>query len=151
MAGRNYQQFRPSYGAPVYSTRAGYRANTVQENGEPPKFTGCKITMGKNDKPVMTGWNKRRGQFMTFVATLNKLKFASKKDGSEITNKKGEVYTRWTATVINHKTMTESLVSCLYNTVTGKLYMPTFNMVANPKARRGGYWGLCKTSKKRKY
>lgn len=120
-----------------------------QNNERPPKHSGCRYTQGRNGKPVLTGWNKRKSHFMTFVATLNNPKNVARKDGSEIVNAKGQVYARWTATITDHTSMSESTVSCLYNTKTGKLYMPSFNLVANPKAPNGGYWGRCVSKNKR--
>ena len=118
----------------------GYN-NQNYQNQPPRKKSGCRETQGKNKKATIHGWRKSNGQFMNFVACQNNGEKAHGKGGAVIKNKKGEEYTRWTAKLTNKTIGTVSTVNCLYNHTTGKLYFPDLNLVANPKAPNGGYWG----------
>ncbi|MHA7109358.1 hypothetical protein ACRTDU_04480 [Sunxiuqinia elliptica] len=133
---RRTGEYYESRGRQSYSNN--YQRN---DNRAPRKKSGCSETVGRTKKTVISGWRKSARQFMTFVATQNNGDNAHAKGGAVITNKKGQEYTRWTAKLTNKTIGTVSTVSCLYNHATGKLYFPDLNLVANPKAPNGGYWG----------
>jgi len=129
---------------PQYNNAPQYR------NGAPPrKKSGAKETMGKNGKPAISAWKKTRNAFLTLIACPNNEANVMRKDGSAIINKKGQEYARWTATLVDRNTGSMSTHSCLYNTVTRKLYIPDLKMVANAHAANGGYFGNSYMSKRR--
>lgn len=113
------------------------------------KHSGARIKDGKNGKPVIFGWNKKRSAFLTIVACPNNGANALAKGGAIITNKKEQEYARWTATIVEKNTASVSTHSALYNLSTGKLYLPDLGMVVNPNAPNGGYFGRCVPSKRR--
>lgn len=120
--------------------RTAYRGGY---NNQAParKKSGCRIKEGKNGKPCITAWKKTKVAFLTLMACPNNGANLMAKDGSVITNKKGQEYARWTGTIIDRNTGSVSTHSCLYNLSTGKLYIPELKMVASPNANNGGFWG----------
>ena len=127
---------------------SGY-PNGYAQQAPPRKKSGAKISQGKNGKPVMTGWKKSRNAFLTLVACPNNGANIARKDGSIITNAKGQEYARWTCTLVDRSTGSVTTHSGLYNLTTGKLYIPDLKMVASPSAPNGGYFGNSYVSKRR--
>lgn len=113
------------------------------------KKSGARIKDGKNGKPCITAWKKTRAAFLTLIACPNNGANALAKDGSVITNRKGQEYARWTCTMVDRNTGSVSTHSGLYNLSTGKLYLPELRMVVSPQAPNGGFWGNSFVSKKR--
>lgn len=130
---QNYQQAPYN---PGYQNAPQYRNNRPQR-----KKSGCRIKEGRNGKPCITAWKKTRSAFLTLIACPNNGANLMAKDGSVITNKKGQEYARWTGTIVDRNTGSISTHSCLYNLSTGKLYIPELKMVASPNANNGGFWG----------
>ncbi len=106
-------------------------------NRRPPKYTKnghpaksqCRMKPDKTGRPCITGWNvsKERG-FITMVSVPCK-DFKTKSKNSD----------KWVASVKfadGKKTFT-----AFYNTMTKKLTIPDLDMVANPNAQNGGYFG----------
>ncbi len=125
-------------------------ANAPRTNryGQYRKKSGAKITEGSNGKPAITAWRKTRNAFMTLVACPNNEKHIARKDGGIPTNKKGQQYARWTATLVERNTGTMTTHSALYNLTTGKLYLPDLKLVVNPRANNGGYFGKSYVSRR---
>ena len=116
----------------------GYN-NGGYNNGGYKKKSGCKYKAeAKNNKPAITGWNisQKRG-FISFVA-------CPVSDGQVYTSKQGNEFTRWVAKVKFNDQMREELISCLYSHKSNKLIFTDWNMVANPSAPNGGYFGTNK-------
>lgn len=153
-AGRGMYGSRNGYTkAPYNPNYEGYGMQRTNNYGRrasnPIKHSGARLKQGKNDKPVITGWKKNRFNFLVFVACPNNGANVLAKGGNRIFNKKGEEYARWTATITDRSAGSVTTHSCLYNTVTKKLYFPDLKMVANPYANQGGYWGNSFVRKRR--
>lgn len=137
-----------------YGRKAGYNPNyqgTANYTAAYPKRkkSGAREKVGKNGKPCISAWKKSRNGFLTLIACPNNEANVMKKNGQPIINGKGQEYARWTGTMVERNTGAVSTHSCLYNTVTGKLYIPELNMVASPRANNGGFFGNSYVSKRR--
>jgi hypothetical protein len=101
------------------------------------KVSGCKMkasytsfkTREVVDSPCVTGWKKEpTGEFFTFIAVLNK-DSATKSD-------------TWEKMVVKFKRKGPYLPQLTTGFWDGKrVHMPDLQMIANPSAPDGGYWG----------
>lgn len=145
---------RPQARRGNWGTKAPYNPNNAngynapQAQYVPRKHSGASMKHGKNGKPCISGWNVSRQGFLTCIATENGLKHIGKTNGDVILNDKGQAYARWTAQVVHRSTGQVSTHSALFNTATNKLYIPDLNMVLNPYAPNGGYFGKCSRPKR---
>jgi len=123
-----YQPQQPNYGG-----RSNYRQQRPVK-----KHSGCKWVVDKKlpERPTMIGWNysKRLG-LISFIAceVANSQDFKSN-------NPKNKDYKKWVVTV-NFAAQGKKTFNGLFRISTQKLYIPDLNMVANPAAQNGGYWG----------
>lgn len=115
------------------SRRERYSKNRTQKTVEEfTKKSGCdmKAMSAKTQKPVMWGWKYLRNVgIIKFVAT-------------PCTNykTKNADYDRWHVTV-ERPFQPKETFTALYHLPTKRLIMKHLSMVANPKARNGGFWG----------
>lgn len=142
------------WGAGSYRQQNGYMGGPAYNSGNvstKPKHTGARTGNGSNGVPFITGWNKSRKGFLSFVACPAKEPdFALSKDGKGKKLKTG--WKRWVASMTfkpsdNYKAK-KSTATAFYNEATRKLYIPEFSMVANPSAPRGGYFGQSRKPKR---
>lgn len=116
------------------SRRESYSQRSRERNEEREKYkkrSGCDMkAQSKTGKPVMWGWRYLRGiGIIKFVATPCK-DFKTKHND----------YDRWHVTV-ERPFQAKETFTALYHLPTKRLIMKHLSMVANPKARNGGYWG----------
>ena len=103
------------------------------------KKSGCKSTViskGNNKGNIcITGWNvsKKRG-FIRMAAF-------PKKDAKINKSKNGRRWMSYLVEIVFTDKMDKKLFNGLYDLDNNKLIIPDLQMVANPKAPRGGYFG----------
>lgn len=100
--------------------------------GPPRKRSGCKLKTDKNGNRCIVGWNKSKSRgFVTFIASphKDKAKRLPKKGNSEV----------WMVKMTQGINVVWHVG--LYTPDTKKLKIPDLNMVANPNASNGGYFG----------
>lgn len=110
------------------------------------KKSGCKLHKydfeSKEIVFFMTGWKVTKGEMLVFKATS----FISDKNRTHITRstKAESKKMDWInvfVVISNKTTFSEIKTSGMYCINTGKLYIKQFNLIANPKAPNGGYFG----------
>ncbi|MCU4165219.1 hypothetical protein [Carboxylicivirga caseinilyticus] len=121
------QGFNQGYNGQSYVAR-GFRP---QYHSRPRKKSGCKYNPNaKNGAPVITGWNKSRSRgFISFIASPHKKKSKGKNPN----------YETWMVKVTSGIQTVWHVGQ--YNLTKGILTIPDLNMVANPKAPNGGFFG----------
>ena len=128
-------QFPQGYG---YPQPQPYNGQSYVANGHAPAYhqqpkkkrSGCKAKRDKNGNDCIIGWNKSRSRgFISFIAAPHKKKSKNKSPDSET----------WMVKVTQGITIVWHVG--FYNTETRKLTIPDLNMVANPNAANGGYFG----------
>lgn len=131
------------YGHRPYNNQRNYnpyQRNNGYQRQQPKKRSGCKYTTDKNGVPTITGWNvSRKRGFITFIAQPKKNgKGAGEIYQSPTTKREFQL---WTVKVTFKDQMKETFETGLYYIDTGKLILIDWQLVANPKAPNGGYFG----------
>jgi hypothetical protein len=113
------------------------KKNQNQGSEKPKKNTGCKAGVGKDSgNRWVSGWNfqKRRGM-LTFIAGPY----------GETSVHKGDEYD-WENWIAEYSLngIPQGIMPVLYCLGTGKVIFKKLQMVANPKAPNGGYFGQFK-------
>lgn len=116
------------------SANYGMNRNTYEK---PKKKSGCRIRASKYDKNhyFMSGWkySKAAGGIIGFsAAPYSKTKTSTSETGKEWSNY---------LVKLQMPDMTTKLVSGLFDHSNHKLYIKELNLIANPKANNGGYFG----------
>jgi hypothetical protein len=119
-----------------YSGNQRTQGNYNQNQNQPKKkHTGCKFGSTKDGVPYISAWNasKSRGMISMIASPYKGTK--TKK------SKTGKTWENWFVKITMKNTMDIKNFSGLYNVDNQKLYIKDLNMVANPKAPNGGYFG----------
>jgi len=127
----NNGQFVPYYGGGIsFSNGRGQYA----QNAEPKKRTGCKVS-SKNGKQYMTGWRlTSKFGMLTYWAFMYK-------GSHEVVSKNNNRFVTCLVQMTIKATGVTVLKPALWNMSKGTVICQDFNIVMNPKARRGGYCG----------
>jgi hypothetical protein len=113
--------------------RGNYSNNRSNNNDKPKKHSGCDsklctVRSTGEQKLCIFGWNySRRNGMVKFIASFHKLT-------------KNDNWASWTVKV-KYQGRKAELMLGLYDKRSGKLIIPDLEMVANPKAPNGGYFG----------
>ncbi|MFW6015808.1 MAG: hypothetical protein ACOCRK_05175 [bacterium] len=140
----NNQQFPVNNNTFTQTQNYRYPNQNQNQNSQYKKKSGCKtskIENGKNKGHIsIHGWNKSKSRgFITFSAFPKK---GAKKYPNE---NKTRYWMPYLVEVKFHNTMETRLMNGLFDTTTYKLIIDEFQMVANPKAPNGGYFGTFKS------
>lgn len=108
------------------------RGQAMQQFGR--KKSGAKSGVTKSGKMYVNGWKVMQGQGIVSVIA------GPTKDTDQHTSKTGRIWENWCAKITKPFSKPE-LVSCLYDTMTGKVIIGDLGLVLNPKAPNGGYFG----------
>lgn len=117
-----------------YNNSGNYNNNRNQ--GQPQKkHSGCRKGQDKKGNPYLIGWNasKTRGM-ISFIASP----YSGTK---EIKSKSGKTWQNWFVKITFKATGDIKNYSGMYNVSNNKLYIKDLNLVANPGAPNGGYFG----------
>jgi len=99
-----------------------------------PKRSGCRMKKVGKDGVVLWGWRKNKsGMYSFYARPYSKSKHVESQSGKHWVN--------MFVTITNKSTMQKSNHSAMYDIDGNKLYMKELNLIANPKALNGGYWG----------
>lgn len=117
----------------------GYNNNNRnQGNQEQRKRSGCKHGIGRTEgKPWVSGWNKSAAGYMKFLAFPYKGQQSKTK---EVISRSGKVWENWMAR-ITYPDRHTALMPVLREVHTNRIIFRDINMIANPGAPNGGYWG----------
>lgn len=119
---RNYRPRYNNYSAP---------SNNYQR---PKKHSGCGSKSLPDGGVVIFGWRLAGRDMIKLYARPYK--------GTKVsTSKSGKRWANLFVTLTNQRTMQTIKTSGLYNLDSGKLYISELNLIANPKAPNGGYFG----------
>ncbi len=126
------------YGSRRFNGYNNYRNNTGNRApmNYPRKHSGCKITtVRETGEQVVVGWNysKQRGMISFIAAPYKGTKVSKSRTGREWEN--------WFVKITNKRTMQTTNHSCLWDCQRRRLLIKDLNMVANPGAPNGGYFG----------
>lgn len=122
--GRGYG--RGSYGRGSYGRGYG--------GGRRKKRTGCKMGMGKNQRPYISAWNVSRSRgMMTLIASPTDEQGESPSTGAK--------WEKWVCKIQLKRNFEDKLVTGFYYPTTHTLSIPDLGMIARPKAPNGGYFG----------
>ncbi len=117
-----------------YNNYGGNRGNRSFNPGR--KHSGCRLTVAKSTgEQVLVGWNYSRGRGMiSFIA-------ASYSGTKTTTSGTGREWENWFVKITNKRTMQTTNHSGLWDLQRRRLLIKELNMVANPGAPNGGYFG----------
>ncbi len=116
--------------------RTSYNGSNYRDNNRSyKKKSGCRVTMKDTNVPIVSAWKKSKKGFVTLYARPYKNSQIRKFDD-------GKEYINLFVTITNKDTMQVTKTSGLFHFDTKKLYLPEFNLVANPRGGRGGYFGI---------
>jgi len=138
MAGYRNRNFSPNaYRQAGYSHTSNYNQNQggyQQQQKRVVKHSGCRLKQVEGGAYVVYGWKLSNGDMINMYARPYK--------GTKIsTSKSGKRWANLFVTLTNTKTMVKTNCSGLFNLDTKKLYISDFNLIANPQASNGGYFG----------
>jgi hypothetical protein len=112
-----------------------YKKNKGNDQAK-KKHSGCRMRqLPKMKFPIIFGWMYKGGAIISLYAT----EYAKSKET------KSEAGKRWVNLFVrltNKTTMRVEKMSGLLNLDNGKLYIKDLNLIANPKAPNGGYFGV---------
>lgn len=98
------------------------------------KHSGCGVRIMEDGSPILFGWKLSGGDMVKLYARPCKSTKSS-------TSKSGKTWLNLFVTLTNQSTMQITKCSGLYNADNQKLYISDFNLIANPRAANGGYFG----------
>ena len=131
----NYSNFNNYQGGFERQSYKPYR-NDNYNNFRPKKKSGCSYkSTTKSGKPCLIGWkvSKRDGGIISFIA-------APYKNTRTTTSQQGIVWENWICSLRMPNGTTQP-IPCLINMENKKMYIKKMNLIANPKANNGGYFG----------
>jgi hypothetical protein len=109
-------------------------SNNSGNKGEQRKKSGCQKGIGRIEgKKWVSGWNKSSQGFLKFLAF-------EYKDTKQVTSRNGKIWETWVARVTFPDRKVE-LKPVLCEVMTGRIFFRDMNMIANPNAPNGGYFG----------
>lgn len=124
---------RPRYGSGGGYSR-GFQGNYQQPQRQMKKRSGCRYTTGTDGAPIISAWRKNnKGMYSLYARPY--------KGSKTITSKSGKEWINLFVTIVNKDTMQEIKTSGLLNLQNKKLYLKEFNLICNPSAPNGGYFG----------
>ena len=104
------------------------------------KHSGCTMKMIDGKTPIISGWKSQSNGMLQL--------YARPYSGTKITESKtGKTWCNLFVTITNKLTMSVTKTSGLLDMDENKLYIKEFNLIANPKAPNGGYFGKHISSK----
>ena len=104
------------------------------DNERPKKHSGCSIKQNEDGTYCVSGWKLADGCMIKLYARPYK--------GTKVTtSKSGKRWANLFVTLTNTNTLVKTNMSGLLNLDNKKLYIGEMNLVANPKAPNGGYFG----------
>jgi hypothetical protein len=127
---------RGSYSGSFRGNRGGYNGGNHQSNNRVvKKHSGCRQGIDKKSNPYLIGWNasRRRGMISFIAAPFSGTK--------EVKSKSGKTWQNWFVKITFKDSGEVKNFSGLYNVSNHKLYIKELNLVANPSAPGGGYFG----------
>ena len=137
MAGRYRNVNRSAYRSAGYAQNSrenSYDRGYSSRNNRPPKHSGCSSRMLDDGSIILWGWRLVDGAMVKMYARPYKK--------SQLrTSKTGKDWVNLFVTLTNTKTMQVTKTGGLVNMANHKLYINELNLVANPKAPNGGYFG----------
>lgn len=130
--GYGNSQFTPynrSYQNSRYNNMRSYRGAQ-----QPRKRSGARITFKDETTPIISAWKKDRFGFHVLYA----------RPYSKTKRTKSKSEKRWLnlfVTITNRSTMQETKCSGMFDLDRQRLYISDLNLIVNPKAPNGGYFG----------
>ena len=142
MVNGNAMSYNNNYQNRGYNRGGGYGSGSYRNRGyqsggnrQSKKHSGCQLKTMEDGAPVISGWNySRRGGMVHLYARPYK---GTKKS----TSKSGKSWMNLFVTITNTSTKVQSNYSGLFDVDSKKMYIKDLNMIANPKAPHGGYFG----------
>lgn len=137
---RNYSYPRNNNGGSSNRNYGGYSRPynnaypAQQAQQRPKKHSGCSIKQNEDGTYCVSGWKLADG-------CMVKLYARPYKGTKVITSKSGKRWANLFVTLTNTNTLVKTNMSGLLNLDNKKLYIAELNLVANPKAPNGGYFG----------
>ena len=116
------------------SYNQGYGGGYTPRQQAPKKRTGCSLKTMEDGSPIISGWRVSKGQMYSLYARPYK-------NTKKTKSKNGKEWMNLFVTIINKTTMQETSTSGMFDCDKKKLYIKDFNLIANPRAPRGGYFG----------
>jgi hypothetical protein len=122
-----------------YQQRGSYTAGGGQQRSAPKKHSGCKQVVmqrgGNSGETCLVVWNfsKRRGMISGIITPYKGTKTS--------TSKNGRVWENWFCTLDYKDSGQQRKCSALVDPSTGKAIVKELGMIANPRAKNGGYFG----------
>lgn len=121
------------YGNSQYGFNGGYSRGNYQSN-RPRKKSGCRLIMKDKDTPIISAWKSQKNGLLALYARPYK--------GTKLSvSKSGKEWLNLFVTITNRQTHQVTKCSGLFDLQRQRLYLPEFNLIANPKAPNGGYFG----------
>jgi hypothetical protein len=102
---------------------------------QPKKRSGSKFMTDKSGNPCITGWNYSRSRGLISIIA------GPYKGTKEVKSKSGKTWQNWFCKILFKDTGEIKKFSGLFNVGNSKLYIQELNMICNPKAPNGGYFG----------
>jgi hypothetical protein len=134
MRNRNFNS--NAYRGSSYGQHSAARAydRGYSNNQRPKKHSGCSVKQNEDGSYCVSGWKLAGGDMVKLYARPYK--------GTKVTtSKNGKRWANLFVTLTNTNTLVQSNYSGLFNLDNKKLYISELNLVANPKAPNGGYFG----------
>lgn len=132
MAWNDFKQYTPRTGAGSFYPRSyvNYQPQMRQK-----KHSGSRLTMMDTKTPIISGWKASKSNGLTAL-------YARPYKGSKVSESKtGKTWINLFVTLTNKRTNQVTKTSGMFCFETKKLYIKDFNLMANPKAPNGGYFG----------
>ncbi len=98
------------------------------------KRSGCSIKRADGGRVFLYGWRLSRGSFFSFTASETK-------KSKDFKSKSGKTWRTLLVVITNKSTFQKVFCSGLYDVQRERLYIKDYNLIANPSAPNGGYFG----------
>ena len=113
-----------------------YDKNSNKNDKKQKKHSGCRLRQLPDMKwPIIFGWMYKNGAIISLYAT-------EYEKSHEKVSKTGKKWVNLFVRLTNKTTMHVEKMSGLMNLENHKLYIKDLNLIANPKAPNGGYFGV---------
>jgi hypothetical protein len=131
---KNNNRSNSNYNGNRNNNSGGYANNNKNSNQAPKKKSGARMSE-KNGKPFVTGWNVSQSRgYITFIA------FPYEKT-KRVVSDNGVEWENWMIKINSQRNIEPILKPCLMEVATGRILCKELNLMANPKANNGGYFG----------
>lgn len=112
----------------------GNRQNYAYSQQRPRKKSGCRLILKDKDTPIISAWKSQKNGLLSLYARPYK--------GTRLSvSKSGKEWLNLFVTITNKQTQQITKCSGLFDLQRQRLYLPEFNLICNPKAPNGGYFG----------